>query len=86
MGFVAFAIFIVAMLTDILDGYLARKWNLVSKMGMFLDPLADKLMVITTLVMLLPLGWVPHWMVALLLCRELAVTGLRGIAIQEGLV
>lgn len=83
---VAFWIFIGAMITDIVDGYLARKWDLVSPMGAYLDPMADKLMVTTVLVMLVPLGWVPAWLVALLLCRELAITGLRGIASQEGLV
>ena len=82
----ACAIFVGAMLTDIVDGYLARKWNLLTPMGAYLDPLADKLMVTTTLIMLVPLGWVPAWLVAVLLCRELAITGLRGIASQEGLV
>jgi len=82
----AFWIFIGAMITDVVDGYLARKWNLVSPMGAYLDPMADKLMVTTVLVMMVPLGWVPAWLCALLLCRELAITGLRGIASQEGLV
>jgi CDP-diacylglycerol--glycerol-3-phosphate 3-phosphatidyltransferase len=74
------------MLSDILDGYLARKWNLVSPAGAYLDPLADKLMVATTLIMLIPLGWAPAWLVALIICRESAITGLRGIASQEGMV
>ena len=78
-------IFVGAMLTDIVDGYLARKWNLVSPLGAYLDPLADKLMVMAVLVMLVPLGWVPAWLVLILLGRELAITGLRGIASQEGL-
>lgn len=82
----AFWIFIGAMITDIVDGYLARKWDLVSPVGAYLDPMADKLMVVTVLVMLVPLGWVPAWLTALLLCREIAVTGLRGIASQEGMV
>jgi len=80
------AIFVVAMVTDIIDGYLARKWGLVSVAGAFLDPLADKLMVISTLVMLVPLGWVPGWLVAALICRELTITALRTIAVSEGII
>ena len=82
----AFWIFIGAMITDVIDGWLARKWDLVSPVGAYLDPMADKLMVTTVLVMLVPLGWVPAWLTALLLCREIAITGLRGIASQEGMV
>jgi CDP-diacylglycerol---glycerol-3-phosphate 3-phosphatidyltransferase len=82
----AFVVFVGAMLTDIVDGWLARRWNMVSPAGAYLDPLADKLMVTTTLVMMVPLGWAPHWLVALLICRELAITGLRGIAAQEGML
>lgn len=81
-----FVIFVGAMITDIIDGWLARKWNLVSPAGAYLDPMADKLMVATTLIMMIPLGWVPAWLVVLLLCREMAITGLRGIASQEGMV
>ena len=81
-----FLLFVGAMITDIVDGWLARRWDLVSPLGAYLDPLADKLMVATVLVMLIPLGWVPAWLVALLLCREFAVTGLRGIASQEGMI
>lgn len=82
----AFVIFVGAMITDIIDGYLARKWNLVTPAGAYLDPLADKLMVTAVLIMLVPLGWLPAWLVVVLLCREIAITGLRGIASQEGLV
>lgn len=82
----AWFVFVGAMVTDIIDGWLARRWNLVSPAGAYLDPLADKLMVTTTLVMMIPLGWVPAWLVVLLLCREIAITGLRGIASQEGMV
>lgn len=82
----AFVLFVGAMITDIVDGYLARKWNLVTPAGAYLDPLADKLMVTAVLVMLVPLGWLPAWLVVVLLCREIAITGLRGIASQEGLV
>jgi CDP-diacylglycerol--glycerol-3-phosphate 3-phosphatidyltransferase len=79
-------IFVGAMITDVIDGWLARKWNLTSPVGAYLDPLADKLMVITVLIMLIPLGRVDAALVALLLCRELAITALRGIASQEGIV
>jgi CDP-diacylglycerol--glycerol-3-phosphate 3-phosphatidyltransferase len=83
---VSCVIFSIAMITDVIDGYLARKWNLVSPVGAFLDPLADKLMVTTVLIMMIPLSWVPAWAVALLLCREMTITGLRGIAIEQNLV
>lgn len=85
-GIIACVIFVAAMLTDILDGYLARKWNLLTPMGAYLDPLADKLMVTVALVMLIPLGWAPAWLISILLCREIAITGLRGIASQQNLV
>lgn len=83
---VGFVVFVGAMITDIVDGWLARRWNLTSPAGAYLDPMADKLMVTTVLVMMIPLGWVPAWLVVLLLCRELAITGLRGIASQEGMI
>ena len=85
-GIVACVIFVVAMLSDVLDGYLARKWNLQSVMGAVLDPLADKLMVVATLVMLIPHGWVPAWMVVVLESRELFIGSLRTIAVSEGMV
>ncbi len=81
----AMAIFVAAMITDIIDGWLARKWNLVSVAGAFLDPLADKLMVATTMVMLVALGWLPAWVCALIICRELTITALRTVALSEGL-
>ncbi|MCB9793293.1 MAG: CDP-diacylglycerol--glycerol-3-phosphate 3-phosphatidyltransferase [Alphaproteobacteria bacterium] len=79
-------VFVAAMITDIIDGYLARKWNLVSVVGAFLDPLADKLMVATTMIMLVYLGWLPAWIAALIICRELTITALRTVAVSEGLV
>ncbi|MCP4809911.1 MAG: CDP-diacylglycerol--glycerol-3-phosphate 3-phosphatidyltransferase [Proteobacteria bacterium] len=81
----ACVVFVAAMLSDILDGYLARKWELVSVAGAFLDPLADKLMVATTMVMLVALGWLPAWIAALIICRELTITALRTVALSEGL-
>lgn len=83
---VALGVFLGAMFTDLLDGWIARRWQLTSVLGAFLDPLADKLMVVTTLLMLLPLGRAPAWLVALLLGRELTITALRAIAVSEGLV
>ena len=83
---VTMSIFVGAMITDIVDGYLARKWGMESVAGAFLDPLADKLMVVTVLIMCVPLNWLPAWLVALLVCRELTITGLRTIAVAEGLV
>lgn len=79
-------IFILASLTDWLDGYLARRRGIATDLGRFLDPLADKLLVVISLIMLIPLGRAPAWMVALIVGREIAVTGLRGIAFTEGIV
>lgn len=81
----ACAVFVIAMLTDVLDGYLARKWKLVSLAGAFLDPLADKLMVSTTMIMLTALGWLPAWLVAVIIARELTITGLRTVALSAGI-
>jgi CDP-diacylglycerol--glycerol-3-phosphate 3-phosphatidyltransferase len=75
-----------AAITDLLDGYLARKMNVVSVLGKFLDPLADKLLVMACLVWMVPMGRIPEWAVALLLAREISVTGLRSIASSEGVV
>ncbi|MCC6522005.1 MAG: CDP-diacylglycerol--glycerol-3-phosphate 3-phosphatidyltransferase [Polyangiaceae bacterium] len=75
-----------AAITDMLDGWLARRQGLVSVLGKFLDPLADKLIVASTLVWLVAMGRVPTWMVVLLLGREITITALRGIASTEGLV
>jgi len=85
-GFWACLVFTAAAVTDILDGYLARKLGVVSVLGKFLDPLADKLIVMAALVWLVSLGRVPAWVVVLLLARELSVTGLRSVAASEGVV
>ena len=84
--FWAALLFAGAAITDFLDGYLARKRNLVSVLGKFLDPLADKLIVMATLVWLVPMGRIEPWVVVLLLARELSITGLRSIAASEGVV
>lgn len=79
-------IFGIAAATDFVDGYLARRLDLVTVVGKFLDPLADKLIVLSTLVMLVDRGRAPAWLVIVLTARELAITGLRAIASQEGFV
>jgi CDP-diacylglycerol--glycerol-3-phosphate 3-phosphatidyltransferase len=86
MSLVATIIFSLASITDWLDGYLARRLNLVTVMGKFLDPLADKLIVMAALIMMIPLGRVPAWAVFLLIAREVIVTGLRSVASSEGIV
>jgi CDP-diacylglycerol---glycerol-3-phosphate 3-phosphatidyltransferase len=83
---VAALVYSGAALTDLLDGYLARRMNIVSVLGKFLDPLADKLLVMASLVWMVPLGRIPEWAVVLLLGREISVTGLRSIASSSGLV
>jgi len=85
-SFAATVIFSLAAITDWLDGYLARKWQVVTVLGKFLDPLADKLIVMAALIMLIPHGRVPAWAVFLLLAREIIITGLRSIASSEGIV
>ncbi len=79
-------VYAAAALTDLLDGYLARRMNIVSVLGKFLDPLADKLLVMATLVWMVRLGRMHAWVVVLLLARELSITGLRSIASTEGMV
>jgi CDP-diacylglycerol--glycerol-3-phosphate 3-phosphatidyltransferase len=79
-------LFVLAAITDSLDGYLARRHGLVTTLGTFLDPLADKLLIVTALIALVPARGVPVWMVIILVGREIAVTGLRGIAVSQGMV
>lgn len=85
-GFWAAVIFSVAAITDWLDGWLARKWEVVTILGKFLDPLADKLIVMAAFIMMIPLGRVPAWAVFLILARDIVVSGLRSIASSEGVV
>ena len=80
------AIFIVASLTDFIDGHIARKYHQVSDFGKFLDPLADKLLVIACMCMLCEWGMMPAWALMIVLTREFAVTGLRLVAVQNGTV
>lgn len=80
------AVFIIASLTDYIDGYIARKYKQVSDFGKFLDPLADKLLVIAAMVMFCQWGSFPAWALMIVLTREFAVTGLRLIAVGKGKV
>ena len=84
--FPAAVVFSVAALTDWLDGYLARKHNLVTTFGKFADPVADKLLVLTAITMLVAKGMLPGWALCVLLCRELAVDGLRMMAASKNIV
>ncbi|MFZ5891329.1 MAG: CDP-diacylglycerol--glycerol-3-phosphate 3-phosphatidyltransferase [Myxococcota bacterium] len=79
-------VYAAAAITDLLDGYLARRMNVVSVLGKFLDPLADKLLVMASLVYMVPMGRIPEWAVVLLLAREISITALRSIASSEGVV
>ena len=83
---ISLAIFIVASLTDYVDGQIARKCNQVSDFGKFLDPLADKLLVIACMCILCEWGMMPAWALMIVLAREFAVTGLRLVAVQNGTV
>ncbi len=88
-SWLATAIFFIACLTDFFDGYLARRHAATTTLGKLLDPLADKLMVVAVLIMLVAMDRsprVPAWMVVITVVREIAITGLRGIALSEGLV
>jgi CDP-diacylglycerol--glycerol-3-phosphate 3-phosphatidyltransferase len=85
-SFLAAGLFTLAAVTDVLDGFLARRWNMITVVGKLLDPLADKLIVMAAMVMMTRLGRIPAWVVIVLLSRELIVSGLRQIAASEGLV
>jgi CDP-diacylglycerol--glycerol-3-phosphate 3-phosphatidyltransferase len=78
--------YLVAALSDLLDGYLARRYQNESNVGRFLDPMADKLLVASALIMLIPLGRVEAWVAFLIIAREIAVTSLRAVAVEKGLV
>jgi CDP-diacylglycerol--glycerol-3-phosphate 3-phosphatidyltransferase len=85
-SFIAAFVFLLAAISDGLDGYLARRGNMVSNVGKLLDPLADKLLVCTALIMLIPLGRVSAWIVAVIIGREMVVTTLRGVSAADGVV
>lgn len=86
MSLVIAVLFIIAALTDLLDGYIARRYRIVTTMGKFLDPIADKLIVNTAMIMLIPIGRIPAWIVAIIVIRDFAVDGIRTIASSEGII
>ncbi|MFC1577519.1 CDP-diacylglycerol--glycerol-3-phosphate 3-phosphatidyltransferase [Thermodesulfobacteriota bacterium] len=81
---IAAILFSLAAITDYFDGYFARRFGLVSNLGKVMDPVADKLLVSSAFIMLTALGWVPAWMVCIIIGREIAVTGLRNIIAEKG--
>ena len=83
---IALALFIIASLTDLLDGKIARKYNLVTNFGKFMDPLADKLLVCSALICLIELNALPAWMVIVIISREFIISGFRLIASDNGVV
>ncbi len=84
VAFIAGIMFSIAAITDYLDGYLARRKGLVSKLGKIMDPLADKLLVSCSLIMMVAQGWIPGWIVCIIIGRELAITGLRNVISDGG--
>jgi len=85
-SFLAALFFGMAFITDVLDGYFARRYGEVTVVGKFLDPLADKILVCVTMIMLIPMDRIPAWVVMLIVAREIAVTGLRSVAGSQGIV
>lgn len=83
---ISLVLFIVASLTDLLDGKIARKYNLVTNFGKFMDPLADKLLVCSALICLIELGQLPAWMVIIIISREFIISGFRLVASDNGVV
>jgi CDP-diacylglycerol--glycerol-3-phosphate 3-phosphatidyltransferase len=86
MSLVIAILFIAAALTDLLDGYIARRYQIVTTMGKFLDPIADKLIVNTAMIMMIPINRIPAWIVAVIVIRDFVVDGMRNIASSNGIV
>jgi CDP-diacylglycerol--glycerol-3-phosphate 3-phosphatidyltransferase len=85
-SFIIALLFIMASLTDLLDGYIARKYEIVTTIGKFLDPIADKLIVNTAMILMIPIGRIPAWIVAIIIIRDFFVDGVRSIAQTEGVI
>ena len=84
--YAALAVFVVASLTDLLDGYIARHYNQITDFGKFMDPLADKVLVLTAMICFCAMGRMPAWAVVIVMAREFAVSGLRLVAVDNGRV
>lgn len=86
VDYIALAIFIIASLTDMLDGKIARKYNLITNFGKFMDPLADKLLVCSAMICLVEMGRIPAWIVIIIISREFIISGFRLVASDNGVV
>ncbi len=86
LKWVALALFVIASLTDLADGYIARKNNLVTNFGKFMDPLADKILTISGMICLIELGRIPSWIVVIIVAREFIISGFRLVAAENGVV
>ena len=85
-NYAALAVFVIASLTDLLDGYIARHYNQITDFGKFMDPLADKVLVITSMICFCSMGQFPAWALVIVMAREFAVSGLRLVAVDNGRV
>ena len=86
LKWVALALFVIASLTDFADGYIARKYNLITNFGKFMDPLADKILTVSGMICLIELVRIPSWIVVIIVAREFIISGFRLIAAENGVV